>query len=40
MKHVGMMIAAAMLALGTGSAYADQCSGHSHDTGTALGAAA
>ena len=39
MKHVGMMIAAAMLALGTGSAYADQCSGHSHDTGTALGAA-
>jgi hypothetical protein len=29
---------AAALALGTGPAFADACSGHSHDTGTALGA--
>ena len=41
MRHLGKMIAVAALALGAASApaYADACSGHSHDTGTALGAA-
>jgi hypothetical protein len=40
MNHLGKIAAAAVLALGAGtvSAYADSCSGHSHDTGTALGA--
>jgi uncharacterized protein YcfJ len=30
--------ASAFLALGANAALADECSGHSHDTGTALGA--
>jgi uncharacterized protein YcfJ len=34
-----LLAAAAVLALGTLPAAADECSGHSHDTGTALGAA-
>ena len=40
MKHIGKIAAAALIALGAGtvSASADACSGHSHDTGTALGA--
>ena len=40
MKRIGMIAAAAMIALGAGtvSASADSCSGHSHDTGTAVGA--
>ncbi len=40
MNHVLKIAAAAVIALGAGStaAYADACSGHSHDTGTALGA--
>ena len=38
MKHLGLLAAAATLALGISSAYADDCSGHSHDTGTAVGA--
>jgi hypothetical protein len=40
MKHIGKIAAAALLALGAGtvSASADACSGHSHDTGTAVGA--
>jgi hypothetical protein len=40
MKHLGKIAAAAVVALGAGtiSASADECSGHSHDTGTALGA--
>ena len=40
MNHFGKIAAAAVLALGAGtvSAYADACSGHSHDTGTAVGA--
>ena len=41
MKSFGRIVAAAALALsaGSGAAYADNCSGHNHDTGTALGAA-
>ncbi len=41
MKSLGRIVAAAALALGAGAlpASADSCSGHSHDTGTALGAA-
>jgi hypothetical protein len=41
MRQFGKIVAAAILALGagTGSSFADACSGHSHDTGTALGAA-
>jgi hypothetical protein len=40
MKHIGKIAAAVLLALGAGtvSASADSCSGHSHDTGTAVGA--
>jgi hypothetical protein len=40
MKHIGKIAAAALLALGAGtvSASADSCRGHSHDTGTAVGA--
>jgi hypothetical protein len=40
MKFVGktFVAAAIILSAGTVSAYADSCSGHSHDTGTALGA--
>ena len=40
MNHIGKIAAAAILALGAGtvSAAADDCSGHSHDTGTAVGA--
>lgn len=40
MKSFGKIVAAAALVLttGTGAAFADSCSGHSHDTGTALGA--
>ena len=40
MKHFGKIAAAALLALGAGtvSASADDCSGRSHDTGTAVGA--
>jgi len=40
MKSLGRILAAAALALtaGTVSAYADGCSGHGHDTGTAVGA--
>jgi len=40
MKHFGKIAAAVLLALGAGtvSASADSCSGHSHDTGTAVGA--
>jgi hypothetical protein len=40
MNHFGKIAAAAVLALGAGtvSANADACSGHSHDTGTAVGA--
>jgi Glycine zipper len=40
MTHFGKIAAAAVIALGAGtvSAYADSCSGHSHDTGTAVGA--
>lgn len=41
MKKFGKIVAAGLLALGAGigTAQADACSGHSHDTGTALGAA-
>ena len=40
MKHISMLLAASLIGLGAGtiSASADSCSGHSHDTGTALGA--
>jgi uncharacterized protein YcfJ len=40
MTHFGKIAAAAVLGLGAGivPAAADSCSGHSHDTGTALGA--
>ncbi len=40
MKKLAIQLAAATFALsvGTFGAAADQCSGHSHDTGTALGA--
>src|SRR3984957_7495111 len=40
MKHIAKLAAAAALILGGGtlSAAADSCSGHSHDTSTALGA--
>ena len=40
MKNICMMVAAsALLSIaGTGTALADDCSGHDHDTGTALGA--
>ena len=40
MKHIGMIVAASVIALGAAAspALADACSGHSHDTGTALGA--
>jgi len=40
MKHIGKILAASVLALGMGnvSAYADACSGHSHDSATGLGA--
>jgi len=41
MKSFGKIMAVAALALSVGavSASADSCSGHNHDTGTALGAA-
>jgi hypothetical protein len=39
MKHLAKIAAAAVLALSAGPAFADACSGHSHDTGSALGAA-
>jgi uncharacterized protein YcfJ len=41
MKHLSKIAAASVLILGAGtiSASADYCSGHSHSTGTALGAA-
>jgi hypothetical protein len=43
MRKFGKIVAAGLLALGAGmgtnAALADACSGHSHDTGTALGAA-
>src|SRR5580692_5408766 len=40
MNSIGKIAAAALIALGAGtiSAAADDCSGHSHDTGTAVGA--
>jgi Glycine zipper len=40
MKHLAKIAAAAAIALtcGAAPAFADACSGHSHDTGTALGA--
>jgi hypothetical protein len=40
MRSFGRIVAAAALltGLGLGSAYADACSGRSHDTGTAVGA--
>jgi hypothetical protein len=38
MKHLGLYAAAAVFAIGIGSAQADECSGHSHDTDTAVGA--
>ena len=38
MKHLGLIAAAVTLALGISSAYADDCSGHSHDGDTAVGA--
>ena len=40
MTHFGKIAAAALIAItaGSGTAFADACSGHSHDTGTALGA--
>jgi hypothetical protein len=40
MNHIGKIAAAALITLtaGTASAWADACSGRSHDTGTALGA--
>ncbi len=40
MKHTGTFAVVALLALGAGTvaASADDCSGHSHDTGTAVGA--
>jgi outer membrane lipoprotein SlyB len=40
MKNIGKLMAASVVALGMGNvaAYADACSGHSHDTGTAVGA--
>lgn len=41
MKRIGTFAAACLIVLGAGTitASADDCSGHSHDTGTALGAA-
>src|SRR5580698_10108932 len=40
MKQIGKILAASVIALGVSNvaAYADACSGHSHDTGTAVGA--
>ncbi len=40
MKHIAKFAAVAAIALAAGTvpALADACSGHSHDTGTALGA--
>jgi uncharacterized protein YcfJ len=40
MNRIGKIAAASVLVLGMGNvaAYADSCSGHSHDTGTAVGA--
>jgi hypothetical protein len=40
MTHLGKIAATALVALvaGTAPVFADACSGHSHDTGTALGA--
>jgi hypothetical protein len=40
MVHIAKILAASLVALGMGNvaAYADACSGHSHDTGTAVGA--
>ena len=40
MKHLAKIAAASLIVLGasTMTAAADNCSGHSHDTGTALGA--
>jgi hypothetical protein len=40
MNHIGIIAAAAIMALGAGtlSAAADDCSGHSHDSSTAVGA--
>ncbi|HEY0303147.1 MAG TPA: glycine zipper domain-containing protein [Rhizomicrobium sp.] len=42
LKKVGLLAGAALLALGlgTGGAYADDCSGHDHAAGTILGAIA
>ena len=40
MNNIGKFTAACLIVLGAGTttAFADACSGHSHDTGTALGA--
>lgn len=38
MKHLGLLAAAATLALGISAASADECSGHAHDSDTAVGA--
>jgi uncharacterized protein YcfJ len=40
MKHMAKFAAVALIAFGAGvtPAFADACSGHSHDTGTILGA--
>ena len=38
MKHLGLLAVAATFAIGISSAYADDCSGHSHDADTAVGA--
>ena len=40
MSHITKILAASVVALGMGNvvAYADACSGHSHDAGTAAGA--
>jgi len=40
MAHIGKILAASVLALGmsTAGAYADACSGHSHDDATGIGA--
>jgi hypothetical protein len=40
MKSIGKIVAATVIALGAGNvaAYADACSGHNHDSATAMGA--
>ncbi len=38
MKNLGLFAAVAVFAIGIGSAQADECSGHSHDSDTAIGA--